>query len=963
MVPLLQSLARAQLLCLCATAASTVTEISTDRTLQLVRRLQQSFDGEPRTSIRFGATFGPRTQAGTEAFDTHRGYTFWADFTNSQGGIAIRGTDGVVRQYAVELIARDDSCGSVCEHAAQVEVEANYRALIHDDGVDILLGTSTKKTAIMSRVADELSTINVACCSGPASFYSEGRAWLFGMHVPSDFYSRDYLKTMSISRNPATGRPVKNVAIAHNTRTTFTNATCSAAASFAREYGMQVVFNEPFDPAVMDAYAYRALMSRVKNAPSPAEVFIGCTLVDDSIAITRAAHDVGLLPQQLTSLFLTVGPTKPVFIETLGNLSEFVVAPSQWHHSMRYSDPYFGSSQEMNTLFKRLYGYDMDYVTASAVAAGVALRLALEQASEPTSTSTHESLTTDDCMTQTETFFGVVRMSAQGHAQGSQRNIGHPPALLQIVNGETVCVLPVDAASAMLQIYRTPEITLAGCADCAQFVEANRTLATTFAEPGVSAMGMRGEPLQVSSRWTSAAYDAASPGYYNLEYTAQDRSGFLSRRFREVGKKTEHLCDPWLARCPQDTSNLVAQPAVVKDSQPPQIILLTSEHIQRSKGNRASLDGKALYVQFGSAFGSVKESGYEAFDSLDGDLTAHVISSIADYAGIDVADSDVTKHVRNLTQTLRVLDAAGNTSPLVQRTIFVVCDTNLVDTPEDLVSTTCESRRLALIVLTSVGALLMCLCACAKSHQRAVAMRSSHNTTFISHSKRDGGDVAGHLNRLLDKRMLGGPWSTRGRNFLDVEDLTEINAETLVSEVKRSKVFVLLLTRSLLTRPWCLVEIFIALQAGKPFVPIVVKVPNKPNTEYSFGMASSFLSKLTTRLFDQRYMERTWGENAWKPDGWEVEALASVKTVSPEQYNVMSPVEQLRVVKTPEGEKLTLAHIQRRLCAELPGKSAMSFNMQVSGSFAQRQPSQVYTQLTWRVFVRIHGKCVEPTRT
>ena len=91
----------------------------------------------------------------------------------------------------------------------------------------------------------------------------------------------------------------------------------------------------------------------------------------------------------------------------------------------------------------------------------------------------------------------------------------------------------------------------------------------------------------------------------------------------------------------------------------------------------------------------------------------------------------------------------------------------------------------------------------------------------------------------------------------------------------------------------------------------------------------SFLFKLTTRIFDEQYMHNTWGEPAWKRDGWEVQALSTVKTVSPEQYDLMSPADQLQVVKTPKGEKLTLVHIQRRLQAELGGKSALSFNMQV----------------------------------
>ena len=61
-------------------------------------------------------------------------------------------------------------------------------------------------------------------------------------------------------------------------------------------------------------------------------------------------------------------------------------------------------------------------------------------------------------------------------------------------------------------------------------------MSTDFAEPGVRATDMRGESLEVRSLWSTAAYDAVRPGFYSLEYTAQDRSGFESKRFREVGE-------------------------------------------------------------------------------------------------------------------------------------------------------------------------------------------------------------------------------------------------------------------------------------------------------------------------------------------------------------------------------------------------------------------------------------------
>ena len=89
-------------------------------------------------------------------------------------------------------------------------------------------------------------------------------------------------------------------------------------------------------------------------------------------------------------------------------------------------------------------------------------------------------------------------------------------------------------------------------------------------------------------------------------------------------------------------------------------------------------------------------------------------------------------------------------------------------------------------------------------------IRRSHYSTFCSYSQRDGGDSAQFLKRELDKALLYRcglrSCSTRGKNFIDTEELDDIAPERLVTCVKSSRVFVLILSRSLLTRPWCLVR-------------------------------------------------------------------------------------------------------------------------------------------------------------
>ena len=322
------------------------------------------------------------------------------------------------------------------------------------------------------------------------------------------------------------------VAIAFRTDSGFTVDTCAAAAQYTEEFGLEVVLNRAFhpgegctstlvadgtttypgdttncvltpavadDPATtgvdetaagscaevdsavatcayqeaMEQEDYTQLMLDVKAAGP--DVFIGCTFTDDSIAMTRAAHDVKLVPKQLAAMFLTVGPTKEAFVSELGTArAEGVLTPAQWHHTMEYEDPYYTSSAELNSDWKAFglsNGHDLDYVTASAIATGVTLRLALEAAALPTSVSVRDALASDSCMSVTNTFFGTVRMSPAGHEQGDRRNIGHLPALLQIQNGVTHAVLPSEAAQRELQYYAEPEIDLQGCM-CAHFVEA-----------------------------------------------------------------------------------------------------------------------------------------------------------------------------------------------------------------------------------------------------------------------------------------------------------------------------------------------------------------------------------------------------------------------------------------------------------------------------------------------------------
>jgi hypothetical protein len=46
-------------------------------------------------------------------------------------------------------------------------------------------------------------------------------------------------------------------------------------------------------------------------------------------------------------VFLTVGPTRGnAWLKDIGAYTHGIAAPLQWHHTMNYSDPFFGSSRK-----------------------------------------------------------------------------------------------------------------------------------------------------------------------------------------------------------------------------------------------------------------------------------------------------------------------------------------------------------------------------------------------------------------------------------------------------------------------------------------------------------------------------------------------------------------------------------------------------------------------------------------
>ena len=107
---------------------------------------------------------------------------------------------------------------------------------------------------------------------------------------------------------------------------------------------------------------------------------------------------------------------------------------------------------------------------------------------------------------------------------------------------------------------------------------------------------------------------------------------------------------------------------------------------------------------------------------------------------------------------------------------------------------------------------------------------------FVSHMKAEAAMEARFLQIELERE-------TDEMVFLDSDDLR--NLKSLVQHVKTSRALLLLQTRKVLTRPYCLLEILTAMDAGVPIVGVALCRHAFP---YSFEDASLLLESLDTSL-------------------------------------------------------------------------------------------------------------------
>lgn len=110
----------------------------------------------------------------------------------------------------------------------------------------------------------------------------------------------------------------------------------------------------------------------------------------------------------------------------------------------------------------------------------------------------------------------------------------------------------------------------------------------------------------------------------------------------------------------------------------------------------------------------------------------------------------------------------------------------------------------------------------------------SHHLMFLSHYKVEAGTEAALMRSEIETTIEEDPANVGNHFdvpvFLDSEDLR--NLDQLRQQVQNSHNVVLLLTKGIFTRPWCLVEVVTAIREGVSLVPVLVTRPGLTAFEF-----------------------------------------------------------------------------------------------------------------------------------
>jgi branched-chain amino acid transport system substrate-binding protein len=366
-------------------------------------------------TIVFGAAISITGKTAKEGEYTRDGYQFAIDKINEMGGIKVGG-----KTYKVELKYYDDETKP--ERTAQL-----IEKLINEDKVSLILGPyGSSPTGTAAPLVERYKIPMVEANGSAESIFSKGYKYTFMILSPARGYLRGIIDVVR-AKDPS----IKTVAILGENES-FSKEVAGGAADYAKEKGMDIVYNELYPANAQDV---SALVTAIKGK-NP-DLILGSGHLQDSLLIVKQARDLGVSPK---AMGFSVGPSSPEFRANLGKGADYIFGATQWTETLRYNgEDAWKTPKAFGDAFRAKHpNYKIiPYQVAESAVAVIAYQKAIEKAGTIEPTKVRDTLAALDIMT----FYGKIKFDARGV------NIYKPMAVEQYQpDGNKYTVWPQEVA-------------------------------------------------------------------------------------------------------------------------------------------------------------------------------------------------------------------------------------------------------------------------------------------------------------------------------------------------------------------------------------------------------------------------------------------------------------------------------------------------------------------------------------
>ena len=312
-------------------------------------------------------------------------YRLWADHANARGGILGK---------PVRLVTYDDE-------STPAKAAANYRRLIEDDGIKILLGPC--HTALMGAVTPVAETANALLLQGTHGSHADfmaGLKWQFLCWPGSDFdYPKPYLDLIAGKH--------KTAALVY-TNGRIGQSVARGARHYAAERGIAIIHDEEIGTEPFD---YVGLMARV-TASGAETLLIGLDhgrADEPRTSCLTAAHAAGIAAERIWhSDFPVKSDTK------LGPANDGVHMRITWVPEI--ADPH---SRKFAAAYRAAFGEEAEFHCAGGYACGEVL----EQAAAIACVWEAAALRTAILGGTFATVCGTLKFNETGHETGHETGL------------------------------------------------------------------------------------------------------------------------------------------------------------------------------------------------------------------------------------------------------------------------------------------------------------------------------------------------------------------------------------------------------------------------------------------------------------------------------------------------------------------------------------------------------------